>query len=69
MLGQAQKVEITKDTTTVIGGCGDKAALDVRVRELRAQVERSRSDYDREKLNGMPPVSWTRLLCGQRGCA
>jgi chaperonin GroEL len=51
MLGQAQKVEITKDTTTVIGGCGDKAALDVRVRELRAQVERSRSDYDREKLN------------------
>jgi chaperonin GroEL len=49
-LGQAKKVTIDKDTTTIIEGAGDSAAIEGRVKQLRAQVEDATSDYDREKL-------------------
>jgi chaperonin GroEL len=49
-LGQAKKVTIDKDTTTIIEGAGTSASIEGRVRQLRAQVEDTTSDYDREKL-------------------
>jgi chaperonin GroEL len=49
-LGQAKKITIDKDTTTIIEGAGTSAALEGRVRQLRVQVEDTTSDYDREKL-------------------
>src|SRR6187401_1439651 len=49
-LGQAKKVTINKDTTTIIEGAGTSKAIDGRVKQLRAQVEDTTSDYDREKL-------------------
>jgi chaperonin GroEL len=49
-LGQAKKVTINKDHTTIIEGAGTSAAIDGRVKQLRAQVEDTTSDYDREKL-------------------
>jgi chaperonin GroEL len=49
-LGRAQRVIIDRDSTTVIDGRGDKAAIEGRCRELRKQIEQSTSDYDREKL-------------------
>jgi chaperonin GroEL len=50
MLGDAKKISITKDTTTVIDGAGDKAAIAARVTQIRAQIEDTSSDYDKEKL-------------------
>ncbi len=50
MLGDAKKISITKDTTTLIDGAGDKAAIAARVTQIRAQIEETTSDYDREKL-------------------
>ena len=50
MLGDAKKITITKDTTTVIDGAGDKAAIAVRVTQIRAQIEETTSDYDKEKM-------------------
>ncbi|HLC95421.1 MAG TPA: TCP-1/cpn60 chaperonin family protein, partial [Patescibacteria group bacterium] len=50
MLGTAQKVIATKDTTTIVGGKGKKKALDTRVAELKMLIEKSDSEYDREKL-------------------
>src|SRR6185295_18038772 len=49
-LGQAKKVIIDKDNTTIIEGAGSPAAIEGRVKQLRAQVEDTTSDYDREKL-------------------
>ena len=49
-LGQAKKVTIDKDTTTIIEGAGTKQAIEGRVKQLRTQVEDTTSDYDREKL-------------------
>jgi chaperonin GroEL len=49
-LGQAKKVTIDKDNTTIIEGAGQSAAIEGRVKQLRAQVEDAPSDYDREKL-------------------
>jgi len=49
-LGSAKKVTIDKDKTTLIEGAGTKAAIEGRVKQLRAQVEDASSDYDREKL-------------------
>jgi chaperonin GroEL len=49
-LGSATKVAIDKDTTTIIGGGGDHNALHARVKTLKAQIENTTSDYDREKL-------------------
>ncbi len=50
MLGTAKKVLITKEDTTIIHGAGSKAEIDARCNQLRAQIEESTSDYDREKL-------------------
>ena len=50
MLGDAKKITITKDTTTVIDGSGDKEAIASRVTQIRAQIEDTTSDYDKEKL-------------------
>ena len=50
MLGRAKKVTINKDTTTIIDGAGDKAEIEARVAQIRAQIEETSSDYDKEKL-------------------
>jgi chaperonin GroEL len=50
MLGRAKKVAIEKENTTIIDGVGSKAEIDGRVAQIRAQIEESTSDYDREKL-------------------
>ena len=50
MLGTAKKVAITKDDTTIIDGAGDKNAIAARVTQIRAQIEETTSDYDKEKL-------------------
>lgn len=50
MLGTAKRVVITKDDTTIINGAGAKADIEARCSQLRAQIEESTSDYDREKL-------------------
>jgi chaperonin GroEL len=49
-LGQAASVTIDKDNTTVVGGKGDKEAITARVNQIKAQIETTTSDYDREKL-------------------
>ncbi len=50
MLGKAEKVTITKDNTTIVGGAGDKEAIADRVAQIRKQIENTTSDYDKEKL-------------------
>ncbi|MAA96824.1 MAG: chaperonin GroEL [Stappia sp.] len=50
MLGTAEKVEITKENTTIVDGAGDKADIEGRVAQIKAQIEETSSDYDREKL-------------------
>jgi len=50
MLGRAKRVEIDKDTTTIVDGAGEKTAIEARVRQIKAQIEETTSDYDREKL-------------------
>ena len=49
-LGKAKKITISKDATTIVEGSGKKQEIEGRVRQLRAQVEETTSDYDREKL-------------------
>ncbi|MDE2631080.1 MAG: chaperonin GroEL, partial [Alphaproteobacteria bacterium] len=50
MLGTAKKVSITKDDTTIIDGAGKKGDIQARVAQIKAQVEETTSDYDKEKL-------------------
>lgn len=50
MLGDAKKITITKDTTTIIDGAGEKSEIAARVTQIRAQLEDTDSDYDKEKL-------------------
>ena len=50
MLGQAEKMTIDKDNTTVVNGRGEKEQIEARVKQIRAQIETTTSDYDREKL-------------------
>jgi chaperonin GroEL len=50
MLGTAEKVEIDKDNTTIVNGAGKKADITARVNQIKAQIEATTSDYDREKL-------------------
>lgn len=50
MLGAAQKVIATKDTTTIVGGRGKKKDIDARVAEIKSLIEKTKSEYDREKL-------------------
>lgn len=49
-LGRAKKVVVDKDTTTIIEGAGKKSDIEARVKQIRAQIEETTSDYDREKL-------------------
>ena len=50
MLGRAEKINIDKDNTTLVNGAGDKGAIKGRIAEIKAQIEKTTSDYDREKL-------------------
>ena len=50
MLGRAEKINIDKDNTTIVNGAGDAAAIKGRIAEIKAQIEKTTSDYDREKL-------------------
>ena len=50
LLGQARKVVVTKDETTIVEGSGDQGQIEGRVNQIRAEIEKSDSDYDREKL-------------------
>ena len=63
-LGTAEKITIDKDNTTVVNGAGEKSAIEARVGQIKAQIETTTSDYDREKLQ-------ERLakLAGGCGCA
>ena len=49
-LGRAKRVVIDKDTTTIIGGAGDRKLIDGRIDQIRREIEKTTSDYDREKL-------------------
>jgi len=49
-LGQAARVVIDKDNTTIVDGKGDKAAVEARIKEIKIQIENTTSDYDKEKL-------------------
>ncbi len=50
MLGTAKRVNITKDETTIVDGAGDKSEIEARVSQIKAQIEETTSDYDKEKL-------------------
>ena len=50
LLGKARKVVVTKDETTIVEGAGDESQIEGRVNQIRAEIENSDSDYDREKL-------------------
>jgi chaperonin GroEL len=50
VLGRARRVTVTKDYTTIIDGAGEQSAIDDRVRQLKAEIEQSTSDWDKEKL-------------------
>ncbi len=50
MLGNAKKVTISKENTTIVDGAGDKAEIEARVAQIRTQIEETTSDYDKEKL-------------------
>src|SRR3989454_3868999 len=50
MLGRAKKVMIDKENTTIVGGAGKKADIEARITQIKAQIEETTSDYDREKL-------------------
>ena len=49
-LGTAEKINIDKDNTTIVNGAGEKAAIQGRINEIKSQIEKTTSDYDREKL-------------------
>jgi chaperonin GroEL len=49
-LGRAEKITIDKDNTTIVNGAGNKESIQARVAEIKAQIEKTTSDYDREKL-------------------
>ena len=50
MLGRAKRVRIDKETSTIVGGSGEKSAIQSRIGQIKAQIEDTTSDYDREKL-------------------
>jgi chaperonin GroEL len=49
-LGRAKKVQVTKENSTIIDGAGDTAGIESRIKQIKAQIEETSSDYDREKL-------------------
>src|SRR4029077_11026945 len=50
MLGRAKKVTIDKENTTIVDGAGKKADIEARIKQIKAQIEETTSDYDKEKL-------------------
>src|SRR5438128_9513189 len=50
MLGRAKKVTIDKENTTIVSGAGKKSDIEGRINQIRAQIEETTSDYDKEKL-------------------
>ncbi|MEA4813851.1 MAG: chaperonin GroEL [Oscillospiraceae bacterium] len=50
MLGHARQIKVDKENTVIVGGSGDSAAIAARVKQIRAQIETTTSDYDKEKL-------------------
>ncbi|MBO2525895.1 MAG: chaperonin GroEL [Bacteroidales bacterium] len=50
MLGTAEKITVDKENTTIVSGKGDKEQIEARVAQIKAQIEKTKSDYDREKL-------------------
>jgi len=50
MLGHAEKIAMDKDNTTIVNGAGEKANIEARVKQIKAQIEATTSDYDKEKL-------------------
>jgi chaperonin GroEL len=50
MLGKAEKITVNKDNTTIVNGAGEKAQIDARIAQIKAQMENTTSDYDKEKL-------------------
>src|SRR3546814_4658897 len=49
-LGRAKKIQITKENTTIIDGAGETGGIEGRIKQIKAQIEETSSDYDREKL-------------------
>ena len=49
-LGRAKKVQVSKENTTIIDGAGETAGIEARIKQIKAQIEETSSDYDREKL-------------------
>ncbi|TWT22617.1 chaperonin GroEL [Luteimonas marina] len=49
-LGRAKKIQVSKENTTIIDGAGDTSAIEARIKQIKAQIEETSSDYDREKL-------------------
>ena len=49
-LGRAKKIQVSKENTTIIDGAGETAAIEARIKQIKAQIEETSSDYDREKL-------------------
>ncbi|HVI24727.1 MAG TPA: chaperonin GroEL [Xanthomonadaceae bacterium] len=49
-LGRAKKVQVSKENTTIIDGAGETSAIEARIKQIKAQIEETSSDYDREKL-------------------
>src|SRR5207247_2540957 len=69
-LGTAKRVTIDKDNTTIIEGAGTKKAIEGRVKQIRAQIEDTTSDYDREELQErVGKVVWGRAGCERGGAA
>ena len=66
LLGQARKVVVTKDETTIVEGSGDTDQIAGRVNQIRAEIEKSDSDYDREKLQERSGQAGRRC-CGHQG--
>jgi chaperonin GroEL len=58
-LGRAKRITVDKDNTTIIDGAGAQKDIEARVKQIRAQVEETTSDYDREKLQGASWRSWS----------
>ncbi|HCE8897369.1 TPA: chaperonin GroEL, partial [Klebsiella pneumoniae] len=49
-LGRAKKIQVSKENTTIIDGAGEGAGIEARIKQIKAQIEETSSDYDREKL-------------------
>jgi chaperonin GroEL len=67
MLGRAKKVTIDKENTTIVDGAGKKPDIEARVKQIKAQIEETTSDYDREKLQERLLLNATNAMPEPRG--